>query len=134
MVRGIDMRRPHHLGAAWVDHDQLRALAETLLHARGKYRVRRRRICSDDDDDVALFDRVEILRAGRGAEGLAKSIAGRRVADARAGIDVIIAETGPNQLLDEERLLIGAARRRDAADRVLAVFRLDTLELGGRVA
>src|SRR5262249_9015279 len=31
-------------------------------------------------------------------------------------------------------LLIGAARRRNSADRVLAIFRLDALELEGRVA
>ena len=42
--------------------------------------------------DVGLVDRIEILRAGRGAEGLVEAIAGRRVADARAGVDVIVAE------------------------------------------
>src|SRR5215469_13352078 len=133
MVRGVDMGGPHHLGAARVNHDQLRALADTLLHARGKYRVRRRRIGADHDDDVALFDRVKILRTGRGAEGLTEAVAGGRVTDARTGIDVIIAKTGADQLLNEERLLVGTARRGDAADRVLAVLRLDALELGGGV-
>ena len=80
-----------------------------------------------------VLDRVEILRAGRGAEGGLEAVAGRRMADARAGIDVVVAEAGADQLLDEEGLLVGAARRGDAADRALAVLRLDALELGGGV-
>ena len=68
------------------------------------------------EDDVGLVDRVEILRAGRGAEGLVEAIAGRRMADARAGVDVIVAEAAADQLLNEIALLIGAARGGDAAD------------------
>src|SRR5262249_5553680 len=48
-------------------------------------------------------------------------------------VDVVVAEAGANQLLHEERLLIGAARRGDAADGVLAVLRLNALELASRV-
>ena len=73
----------------------------------------------------ACSTRVEILRAGRGAEGRLQAIAGRRVADARAGIDIVVAEAGADQLLDEIGLLVGAARRGDAADGVAAVLRLD---------
>ena len=36
-----------------------------------------------------------------------------------------------DQLLDQERLLVGAARRGDAADRLAAVFLLDALHLRG---
>ena len=54
-------------------------------------------------DHVGLVDRVEILRAGRGAEGLAEAIAGRRMADPGAGIDVVVAEDGADQLLDQDR-------------------------------
>ncbi len=91
------------------------------------------RVGADDHDHVGLFDRVEILRAGRGAVGGLQAIAGRRMADARARIDIIIAERGADQLLHQEGLFIGAARRGDAADRGLAVFILDALELGSRV-
>jgi hypothetical protein len=31
---------------------------------------------ADDDDDVRVLDRVEVLRAGRGAEGAAQAVAG----------------------------------------------------------
>jgi hypothetical protein len=67
--------------------------------------------------DVGVLDRVEILRAGRGAEGLAEAVAGRRMADAGAGIDIVVAEAGADQLLHQIGLFVGAARRGDAADR-----------------
>src|SRR5215470_10171148 len=51
-----------------------------------------------------------------------------------AGIDVVVAEAGADQLLDQECFFIGAARRRDAANGVLAVLGLDALELGSRIA
>ena len=90
------------------------------------------RVGADDHDDVGVLDRVEILRAGRGAEGLAEAVAGRRMADAGAGVDIVVAEAGADQLLDEIGLLVGAARRGDAADRVLAVLVLDAAELAWR--
>ena len=128
------MRRAHQIDAARIDDDQLRALAQPLLHARGEDRMRVGRIGADHHDDIGLVDRVEILRAGRGAEGLAETVAGRRMADARAGIDVVVAEHGAHQLLHQKGLLVGAARRGDAADRAGAVFRLDAPELGGDAA
>ena len=133
MILRLDMRRAHHVDAARIEDDQLRALAQALLHPRGEHRVSVGRIGADDHDHVGLFDRVEILRAGRGAVGGLQPIAGRRVADARASIDIVVAERGADQLLHQEGLFVGAARRGDAADRGLAVFRLDALELGGRV-
>jgi len=75
-----------------------------------------------------LVNRVEVLRAGRSAEGLVETVAGRRVTDARAGVDVIVAKAGANKLLNQIAFFIGAARRGDAADRTATVFRLDFLE------
>jgi hypothetical protein len=51
-----------------------------------------------------------------------QAVAGRRMADAGAGVDVVVAEAGADQLLDEEGLLVGAARRGDAADRLRPCF------------
>ena len=50
------------------------------------------------------------------------------MADARAGVDVVVPEGGAHELLDEECLFVRAARRRDAADAVAAVGRLDSPE------
>ena len=93
-----------------------------------------RRIGADEEDDVGLFDRIEVLGAGGGAECRLQTIARRRMADAGAGVDIVVAEAGADHLLDEIDLLIGAARGGDAADRAAAVFRLDVLDLPGRKA
>src|SRR5262249_16991976 len=62
-----------------------------------------------------------------------KAVAGRGVADACAGIDVVIAEASAHKLLHQEGFLVGAARGGNAADRARSVFRLDALELKGRI-
>ncbi len=70
MIVRLDMRRAHEVDAARIDDDELGALAQTLLHARGEHRMRVGRIGADDDDHVGVVDRVEILRSGRSAESL----------------------------------------------------------------
>ena len=55
------------------------------------------------------------------------------MADPGAGINIVVAKTGADEFLDEVGLFIGAARRGDATDRVLAVFCLDAFEFGRRI-
>jgi hypothetical protein len=119
-----------HVGAAyqvdppWVDDDQRRALAQALLHPRGEDRVPVGGVGSDQQDDVRPLDRLEVLRAGRRAEGLPQPVAGRGVAHPRTGVHVVVAERRPDHLLHHEDLLVGAARRGDPADRQDAVLSL----------
>ena len=56
------------------------------------------------------------------------------MADARAGIHVVVAERRADHFLHHENFLVGAARRGDAADRATAIFRLDFLEARRRKA
>ncbi len=91
------------------------------------------RIGADDHDHIGLLDRIEVLRAGRGAVSGLQPIAGRRMADPRASIDIVVAEGGAHELLHEEGLFVCAARRGDAADGAAAIFRPDALELGGGI-
>ncbi len=122
VIVGLDVRRAHEIDAARIGDDQLRALAQAALHLRGEHRMAIGRIRADDHDDVGLHDRIEILRAGRFAERVLESVAGRRMADARAGVDVVVAESGAHELLHEIGFLVRAARRGDAADRIAAVL------------
>jgi hypothetical protein len=87
------------------------------------------RIGADHDDDVGPLDRLEGLRAGRFAQRLLEPVAGRRMADAGAGIDVVVAESRAHQLLHQVVLFVGAAAGDDGADRVAAVLLLDAAEL-----
>ena len=90
------------------------------------------RIGADDHGHIGMLDQVEILRAGRGTECRRQTIAGRRVADAGAGIDVVVAETRADQLLHQIGFFIGAARGGDATNCIAAMFSLNALELLGR--
>src|SRR5690606_38880472 len=60
-------------------------------------------------------------------------VARRGMAHARAGVDIVVAESGPDQLLNEVSLLVRATRTGDAADRAATVLRLNPLEFGCRV-
>ena len=134
MVLRLDMGGAHDVGAARINHDQSGTGAQPLFQARGEHRMTVGRVGADDHHDVGVFHRVEVLRAGGGAEGRGQAVAGRRVADSGAGVDVVVAEAGADQLLHHEDFFIGAARRGDAADRIPAVFGLDALELlGGEI-
>src|SRR5438874_1623478 len=55
------------------------------------------------------------------------------MADPGAGVDVVVAEAGADQLLHQIGFLVGAAGRGNAADRIAAVFGLDPLEFGSRM-
>ena len=61
---------------ARIDHDQLRALAQAALHLACEHRMGIGGIGADDEDHVGIHHRIEILRAGRGAEGRLQAIAG----------------------------------------------------------
>jgi hypothetical protein len=86
------------------------------------------RIGADHHDDIGMLDRVEILRAGRGAEGGRQTIAGRRMADPGAGVDIVVAKTGADQLLHQVGFFVGATRGGDATDSVAAILPLNAAE------
>ncbi len=133
MIVGLDVRALDQIDTARIDDDETSAGAQTFLEAGSENRMGVGRIGADDDHDIRLIDRLEILRAGRGAEGLGQAEAGRRVANARAGVDVVVAESGANHLLNQEHFLVGAARGTDRANRIAPVLRLDAPEFVRRI-
>ena len=122
------MRRTHHVDGARIGDDQLRAFAQPALHERSEHRMAVGRIGADHHHHVRFHHRVKVLGAGGFAKRGLQSVAGRRVTHARAGIDVVVAERRPHQLLHQVGFFVGATRRRDPADRVAAVFRLNAFE------
>ena len=112
----------------------LAPFAKPFLQPRSEHRMPVGRVGADHDHHIGMFDRIEILRAGRSAEGLAETVTGRRVTDSRAGVGVVVAENRPRQLLHQEGFLIGTARRGDHADGVLAVCLLQPAHPGRREA
>ena len=129
MIRRGNMRQAHDLGHARIRDDQLGAIAETTLHLRGEYGMAFGDVGADQQDHIGVHHGFEILSRRGSAERGLETIAGGRVTNSRAGIDVVVAERGADQFLDEKRFLVGASRGRDRADRAAAVLFLDALEL-----
>ena len=125
VVGSFDVRSADEVDPARVDDDELGALAEPLLHARCEDRVSVGGVGADEQHDVGLIDGLEVLRARGRAERLLEPVASGRVADACAGVDVVVAERGAHHLLDDVDLFVGAARRRDAANGADAVLGLN---------
>src|SRR5690606_27238390 len=106
---------------------------QATLEPRSKHRVCRAWVRTHDDDHVGKHDGVECLFRSRFAQGHFGPIAGRRMTDAGACVDVVGAECGPHQFLYQIGFFVGAARGCQTADRVAAVLGLNSLELGSRV-
>src|ERR1039457_1502995 len=128
VVVGLNMGGAYQGDDTRINDDQLRTFAQAPLELRGEYRMAFRGICADQDNGVGLHDRGELLRSRGFTQGILQAVARGRVAYACAGIDVIVAERGAHELLHQVRLFVGAARRGNAANRILAVLGLDTLE------
>ena len=117
--------------APGVDHDQLRAAAAGLLEERGGHGVVGRRVRPREDRHVGVDDVAVGRRHGARADALEQRGHAGGVAQAGAVVDVVGAEAGPDQLLEEVGLLVGALRRSEAGDRAGTVAVVDRLEPGG---
>ena len=89
------------------------------------------RVGADDDDDVGILALVE----GRGHRRRADAFQQRRhrggVAEPRAVIDIVGAEAGAHQLLEQIGLFVRALGRAEAGERARPVAVADFLQAGG---
>ena len=77
VVRCFDMRRAYQIDPSRIDDDELCPFTQTSLHAAGKDRVRIGRIRSDNENDVAMLDGIEVLSSCAGTECCLQSVTGR---------------------------------------------------------
>ena len=110
MVVGAHVRGAYEIDASGIGHDEMRPFAQAALHLRGEHGMAVSRIRADHEDHVGLHHRIEILGSRRFAHGLAQAVAGRRVANPGAGVDVVVAEPGAHEFLHEIGFLVRAAR------------------------
>ncbi len=61
-------------------------------------------------DDIRFLDRIKGLGSGGGAERRLQAVASGAVANARAGVRVVVAERRADQLLYQVSFFVGAAR------------------------
>ena len=121
----FDVRGPDQVDPARVDDDQLGALAQPALHPEANTGWPSVGLAPMTMITSVLRTESKSWVPGRLAERGLEPEAGGRMADARAGVDVVVAECGAHELLHEVRFFVGAARGRDAADRIAAVLLLD---------
>ena len=113
----VDVGVVGHLVGPRVDVDDRRAAAAGLLEEGGRDRVVGGGVAAGDDGHV----RVDHVAVGGGDRARADPLEQRRhaggVAQPGAVVDVVGVETGPDQLLEEVGLLVGALGRPEAGDR-----------------
>ncbi len=114
-------RVPREIDAARVGDDQVGAAADGVLDPGGGDRMVGRRVGPDDEDEVGVRDVAHGVRHGGRADALEQRRHARRMAQARAVIDVVRAQAGPHQLLEEIRLLVAALGRTEPGERRAAV-------------
>jgi len=75
VVLRLDMGALYDIGAAGIDDDQFRPLTQTLFQTAGKDGMAIGGVRANEDDNIGMFDGIEILGACRCAKGLTQTIA-----------------------------------------------------------
>ena len=121
-----------HLMLAQIGDDQL--LAAQLvgaLDARREHRMALRRVAADDENKVGLLDVGDRTGIAAVADRAEEARRGRRLAVARAVVDVVGADDGARQLLHQVAFLVRALGGGDERERVGPVRGLDLREAAG---
>src|ERR1700730_7838674 len=124
-----------HLVFPQVRHNEL--LPVQLVRAfdtAGNHRMALGSIAADDEDQIGLLeisDRTRIAPISHSAEQAGR---GRRLAVARAVVDIVGADYSAGQLLHQVALFIRALGRRDERHRVWTAFSLDLRQFVGHEA
>ena len=103
------MRRTDDFNATRIDNDKVSTLSQSFLQARPKYRVRFCGVGSHHNNHVSVGNGSKVLCSSGLTQGLLQTIASWGVADASAGIDVVITKSSPHHFLDQPHFLIRTA-------------------------
>src|SRR3974390_3471141 len=115
---------------ARIHHDQLGAALRRLLEIGGGNRVVLGRVGADDDNNVGILHLVEAGRHGSRSDAFEQSCDRRGMTESCAVIDIVGAESGTHELLEEISFLVRAFGRAKACERPGSVAVTDLLEAG----
>ncbi len=122
-------RMAREIGAARIDDDQLGAFLRRVLDPGRRDRVIRRRVGADQEDHLGLHHIADLIRHRSRADAFEQRHDRGGVAQPRAVIHVVRAESGAHQLLEQIRLLVGALGRAETGERNFPVLVPDFFEL-----
>ena len=117
--------------AARIGDDQGRAAPRRLFQVGRRDRVVLGRVGADDEDDVAVLAGGERRGDGAGADALEQRGDRRGVTEPGAVVDIVGAEAGAHQLLEQIGFLVGALGRAEAGKGVRPLFVPDTPQAAG---
>ena len=124
----IVRRMARELGTARVGENKLGAGLDRILDPRRRHRVIDDRIGADQQHDFGLHHVHDRIRHRARADAFQQCRDARRMAQARAVIDVVRAETGADELLEQVRLLVRTLGRAEAGERAAAMRIADALQ------
>ena len=123
-----------HRLPARIDDDELGAALRRLFEEGRGHRMILGGIGADDHDHVGMLDLVEGRGHRAGADAVDQRRHRRGVTEPRAVIDIVGAEAGADQLLEQIGLFVGAFGRAEAGDGLAAMGLGDPGEArGGKV-
>ena len=114
--------------AARIHHHELRAALGRLLEKGRGDRMILGRIGADDDDEIGILALVEGRGHRRRADAFEQRRHRRGVAQPGAVIDIVGAETGAHQFLEQIGFFVGAFGRAETGERVRPVAVADFLQ------
>ena len=117
---------------ARIHHDQLGAALGRILDEGRRHRVIHGRIGADHDDDFGIHCRRERRRHRAGVQALHQGRDRGGMAQPRAVIDIVGAEAGAHQLLEQIGFLVRAFGRAEAGERLDALLVADPDQAPGR--
>ena len=112
---------PGQITAARVGQDQLRPRLGGVLHPRRGDRMIHGGIGADHEDHFRMRHVADLVRDRAGVDAFHQRGHARRMAQARAVIDVVRSEAGAHQLLEQIRLFVRAFGGAETGERPLAV-------------
>src|SRR5262249_412756 len=107
--------------AARIGYDQCRATLCRLLEERRRNRVIFRWVGADYENDFGVLALIEGRRHCAGADSFHQCRYGRSVAEPGAMIDIVGAEAGADELLEQISLFVGAFGRAKPGERLRPV-------------
>ena len=109
MEIGSHVRRTDDFNPTRINNNEVSTFSQSFFQARPKDGVSLCWVGSHHDYHVSIGNGRKVLCSSRLTQGLLQTVTRWGVANASAGIDVIVTKSGPHHFLDQPHFLIRTA-------------------------